>query len=374
MKSSPSLDELRQRLARIDRDLLELVSRRMRLASDIGQVKRGAELPTRDFRREKEVMEAARDAAGGLGVPAELAESLTRLLIRSSLTAQEQDRVVAEGQGDGCSALVIGGAGKMGRWFAQFLASQGFSVTVADPAGAPPGFALVDDWRTVARGQDVVVVAAPLGATAGILQDLAGLAPRGLVFDIGSLKGPLWGGLEGLAAAGCRVTSLHPMFGPDTALLSGRHVIFVDVGVADATRAARELFAPTMAELVDMRLEDHDRLIAYVLGLSHVLNIAFMTVLAESGSTAAELARLSSTTFDAQLQVAGRVSGENPHLYYEIQALNAYGQAPLQALGEALGRIRSLVGEADEAGFVDLMEGGWGYVRDWLARQSASGK
>ena len=157
-------------------------------------------------------------------------------------------------------------------------------------------------------------------------------------------------------------------------MLSGRHVIFVDVGVADATRAARELFAPTMAELVDMRLEDHDRLIAYVLGLSHVLNIAFMTVLAESGSTAAELARLSSTTFDAQLQVAGRVSGENPHLYYEIQALNAYGQAPLQALGEALGRIRSLVGEADEAGFVDLMEGGWGYVRDWRARQSASGK
>ena len=44
---------------------------------------------------------------------------------------------------------------------------------------------------------------------------------------------------------------------------------------------ARELFAPTMAEQVVMSLDDHDRLIAYVLGLSHALNIAFFTALAE---------------------------------------------------------------------------------------------
>ena len=31
-------------------------------------------------------------------------------------------------------------------------------------------------------------------------------------------------------SAGCNVTSVHPMFGPDTELLSGRHVIFIDVG------------------------------------------------------------------------------------------------------------------------------------------------
>ena len=61
------------------------------------------------------------------------------LLIRSSLTTQEQARVRAEGAGQGQRALVIGGSGKMGRWFVDFLDSQGFDVTVADPAGPVAG-------------------------------------------------------------------------------------------------------------------------------------------------------------------------------------------------------------------------------------------
>src|SRR5688500_19740217 len=48
---------------------------------------------------------------------------------------------------------------------------------------------------------------------------------------------------------------------------------------------ARGLFASTMAELVVVELEEHDRLIAFVLGLSHALNIAFFTALADRKST-----------------------------------------------------------------------------------------
>jgi chorismate mutase/prephenate dehydrogenase len=182
------------------------------------------------------------------------------------------------------------------------------------------------------------------------------------VFDIGSLKSPLRRGLRALADAGARVTSIHPMFGPDTELLSGRHVIFVDLGVADATRAARDLFASTMVEQVAMDLESHDRLIAYVLGLSHALNIAFFTALAESGETAPRLATLSSTTFDEQLGVASRVAGENPKLYFEIQSLNDYGTEALTALLYAMERIRSLVRAGDEHGFTALMERGRQYL------------
>ena len=116
--------------------------------------------------------------------------------------------------------------------------------------------------------------------------------PRGLVFDLGSLKTPLRAGLEALVQAGCRVTSVHPMFGPDTELLSGRHVIFIDLGDKEALAEAQELFAPTMAERVVMDLDEHDRLIAYVLGLSHALNIAFFTALADSGEAAPRLATL----------------------------------------------------------------------------------
>src|SRR5690606_36735845 len=119
--------------------------------------------------------------------------------------------------------------------------------------------------------------------------------PRGEVFDIGTLKTTLRQGIEALQSAGVKVTSVLPMFGPDTELLSGRHVIFIDMGNKQAIDVAQELFGSTMAEQVVMGLDEHDRLIAYVLGLSHALNVAFFTALAESGEAAPRLAQLSST-------------------------------------------------------------------------------
>lgn len=363
-----SLEKLRRRLTELDRELLRLASERQAVVEEIGQEKRGRGMPTRDFGREKQVLQEARSVANEYGLPEDLAEALLRLLIQSSLTTQEHARVLESAFGSGKRVLVIGGAGRIGRWFVEFLASQGFAVQVADPNGGVEGFPHLEDWRTSPLDQDLIVVATPLRITASILSELAGRRPGGLIFDVGSLKTPLRAGLEALRAAGCRVTSLHPMFGPDTQLLSGRHVIFVDLGVPDATREAKELFTPTMALQVDMSLDDHDRLIAYVLGLSHALNIAFFTALAESGEARGTLAKLSSTTFDAQLDVASRVACENPHLYFEIQSLNQYNRGPLAALGEAVERLRALVEGRDEQGFVKLMNQG----RTYLAARTAN--
>jgi chorismate mutase/prephenate dehydrogenase len=193
------------------------------------------------------------------------------------------------------------------------------------------------------------------------------------VFDIGSLKSPLRGGLAALRDAGCRATSIHPMFGPDTDLLSGRHVIFIDLGDASALDETRALFSSTMAELVVMSLDEHDRLIAFVLGLSHALNIAFFTALAESGEAAPRLARMSSTTFDAQLDVATKVAGENPDMYFEIQSLNDYGQDALAALKSAVDRLCAAVHERDGATFVAMMQRGQAYLQARQAVRSETG-
>jgi len=359
------LDRLRARLTELDRRILDAVAERQVVVEEIGAVKRDIGAATRDFAREKQVINAARASADELGISPALAEELMELLIRSSLTRQERARVRAEGRGHGRRALVIGGAGNMGLWFVDFLDSQGFDVTVADPAGPVEGFPHVVDWRTTDDHFDVTVVAAPIGVSAGILDDIADIGRGGLIFDIGSLKTPLDGALRRLAATGARVTSMHPMFGPDTELLSGRHVLFLEVGVPAATAEARQLFASTMAQQIEMDLEHHDRLIAYVLGLSHALNIAFFTALAKSGEKVPRLAELSSTTFDAQLDVANKVAGESPHLYFEIQAENPHNLATLRELAEAVDEITRLVESRDEAGFVGLMERG----RDYLARR-----
>ena len=209
----------------------------------------------------------------------------------------------------------------------------------------------------------MIIVAAPMQTSGQVLHELAEIRPSGLVFDVGSLKSPLRGALVALVEAGVKTASIHPMFGPDTELLSGRHVIFIDdLGVPAAKDEVRAMFAPTMANLVEMDLESHDRLIAYVLGLSHAVNIAFFTALADSGEAAPRLAELSSTTFDAQLAVASKVASESPHLYYEIQALNDYGTESLSALLYAVERLRSVIRAGDERGFAKLMERGYDYL------------
>ncbi|HEX4241145.1 MAG TPA: prephenate dehydrogenase dimerization domain-containing protein, partial [Steroidobacteraceae bacterium] len=119
--------------------------------------------------------------------------------------------------------------------------------------------------------------------------------------------------------------------------------------------------APTMVERVVMGLDEHDRLIAYVLGLSHALNIAFFTALADSGEAAPRLAKLSSTTFDAQLDVASRVAAESPELYYEIQSLNEYGGESLLALQHAVDRLVTSVRSGNAAEFTALMTRGRAY-------------
>ncbi len=362
-----ALDDLRTALTEVDDKLLELIARRQELVEQISATKLAAGTPTRDYQREKEVLSNAARKARSLGLPAGVAEDILKLLIETSLTRQEKARVAAEGTGTGKRALVIGGAGKMGGWFAEFLDSQGFEVTLADPrAGEESPFPAVEDWQQGSLDEDIIIVAAPLGITAEILSQLGQRKPPGLIIDVGSLKSPLRNALLDLLAAGCRVASIHPMFGPDTHLLSDRHIIFVDLGQPQALADAQSLFASTMAEQFVMQLEEHDRLIAYVLGLSHALNIAFFTALADSGELVPRLAEMSSTTFDAQLEVAGLVARDNPHLYFEIQTLNHYGTEALDALVAASETIRTLVREGDEAGFVSLMRAG----REYLAQRT----
>ena len=356
-----NLDELRERLTSLDKSLIKIIGERQSIVNEIGEYKLQVGRATRDFERERAVLDSARSEADRANIDPDLAEEVIKLLIRSSLTKQEKDRVVAEGKGDGRKVLVIGGAGRMGKWFVNFFDSQGFKTFVADRTINDDQFSF-SDWRKAGVKFDIIVVATPIEISAEILLELSKNKPEGLIFDIGSLKTPLRDGLKSLVNNGCMVTSLHPMFGPETELLSDRHLIFVDVGNDKATKKAKELFGSTMVKQLDMNIDDHDRLIAYVLGLSHALNIVFFTALSGSGEAAPKLAKLSSTTFDAQLLVSEAVASDSPELYFEIQRLNEYGIEPLDAMCASANMIREIVKSNDQKRFIELMEKGKEYL------------
>jgi chorismate mutase/prephenate dehydrogenase len=118
-----------------------------------------------------------------------------------------------------------------------------------------------------------------------------------------------------------------------------------------------------MAKCVEMTLDEHDKLVSFVLGLSHLLNIAFFTALSNSGEEIKRLHEISSTSFDSQLEVAQKISAENPHLYFEIQRLNRYRHLPQKSLTKALTEIIDTIESNNESNFVQYMTRGKEYLK-----------
>lgn len=348
--------ELRRRLDAIDDGIIDLIAERQAIVTTVGEHKLKTGAPLRHYAREREVIDRGVQRAEAQGVSGRVAREILETLIHHSLGKQEAHKLVHSEHGQGKQALVIGGFGRMGDWMSRYLDMVGYHVDVADPVEKESPFDRVPDWESVIGNYDLVVVAVPLRPSNAILHRLAELKPRALVFDIGSLKSPMRSGLQALAAADCRVCSVHPMFGPNEIGLSGRHILFVDVGNAEALAEARALFAHTAAECVDLSLEEHDEVMAWVLGLSHLVNIAFASALAESGEAVPLLRRISSSTFNAQLKVAAQVVSENPHLYYEIQQGNAMTGQVVEHFRRVFDNLARSVRTGDEISWTQAME------------------
>ncbi|MCW8926342.1 MAG: bifunctional chorismate mutase/prephenate dehydrogenase [Xanthomonadales bacterium] len=347
--------ELRQRLDVIDSHIVELIAERQAVVTTIGEHKLRTGLPLRHYEREREVIERGVARARTLGLEGAVARDILQTLIHHSLSNQETHKLVSSDHGQGQRALVIGGLGRMGAWMSRYLDMVGYRVDVADSATTDTPFQRVDDWPAVVHDYDLVVVATPLRPSNDILLRLAELKPDCLVFDIGSLKSPMREGLDAMRQNGCRICSVHPMFGPNDVGLSGRHILFVDVGDASALVEARALFAHTAADCVELSLEEHDEVMAWVLGLSHLVNIAFAGALARSSEAVPLLKQISSSTFNAQLEVATRVVTENPHLYYEIQQGNVNTAQVSEHFSNVLDELVKAVADKDEDVFIQLM-------------------
>lgn len=347
--------QLRQRLDQIDDDIIDLIAERQAVVTTIGEHKLQTGVALRHYAREREVIERGMARAESRGLAVGLAREILETLIHYSLGNQETHKLAQSAHGQGSRALVIGGLGRMGLWMSRYLDMVGYGVDVSDPAPSDAPYPRVEDWENLLDDYDLIVVAVPLRPTNAILHRLAELQPRGLVFDIGSLKSPMRSGLQAMQAAGCRVCSVHPMFGPDEIGLSGRHILFVDLGDRAALLEARALFAHTAADCVDLSLDEHDEVMAWVLGLSHMVNIAFASALAESGEAVPLLRQISSSTFNAQLKVAAQVVSENPHLYYEIQQGNRMTGDVIAQFMQSLETLAQAVRDNDETTWTRAM-------------------
>lgn len=344
------LDQLRQQVARLDREILEKISERLRTSRLIGEAKRRAQLPIRDFRVEASVMQRARQAATELGFDPALAESVLESLIEAAVQTQVAHQPVTH-KGEFQRVLIVGGSGRMGAWLRQFLEGQGHTVASCDPSGGD--FASLQ--AAAGESWEVVVLSTPLAMLPETLGQALALGGSPLIFDIGSLKSHLVQDLQKAAAQGHRVASLHPMFAPGTVVLTGRSLLVCDAGNAAATEQACDLFRETAVSLCPVPLEQHDQVMGALLGLSHTINLLFGQALCQLGLGFEKLGPIASTTFAKQAKTAAEVAAENPELYHQIQNLNQCTPQVYQALQVSLERLRDAALAAEAAPFLELM-------------------
>ncbi|MFW6436791.1 MAG: chorismate mutase [Halococcoides sp.] len=87
-----SLEELREEIQSIDRELVELIARRTYVADTIAEVKAEQGLPTTDEDQEARVMDRAGENAEQFDVDANLVKAIFRLLIELNKVEQRENR------------------------------------------------------------------------------------------------------------------------------------------------------------------------------------------------------------------------------------------------------------------------------------------
>lgn len=362
--SEERLDRLRRRIRNLDAAMLGLMAERMELAREVGQEKRTAGIPLRDFEVEKRVLERAAASAETLGLAPDLARTVMRQLVEEACRVQEVDHFSSY-SGEAESILVVGGAGKMGNWLVRFFETQGHRVLVFDPASRPADASAVATLSEGLAVATMVFVAVPLDRVAAAVDEIAAAGFTGVLCDVASVKEHLRPALEAARERGVAVTSIHPMFGAGARTLSDKVICLCDCGVPAATERVAALFRETAVTLVPLSLERHDEIAAYVLGLSHFLNLLFARVLATSGLSFAELAAVGSTTFHSQFATTESVVRENPLLYYEIQRSNRFSERLYRELERAAADWIGWVEKGEPAPFAAAMQ----ELAGWLDRR-----
>jgi chorismate mutase/prephenate dehydrogenase len=234
--------------------------------------------------------------------------------------------------------LLVGGAGRMGRLFARFFRRKGFRVLVHDPSGSVRGFASADlDAATTA---DVVCIAASLDQAPAALEAVLAHAPRGLVFDIASLKTPLLPLFSSARKAGVAIASAHPMFGPN-ARFKGNDFLVLDAGdPAAASRLAR-LFSGQGLRIRRMPVAAHDPWAARTMGLAHVAALAAAGALERLKVDAFDVDGRATTSFRHLLALVGPLLDQDPALTRAIQLQNPDAPWVAEVLAEEVEAIRA---------------------------------
>jgi len=228
---------------------------------------------------------------------------------------------------------IIGGTGSMGRWFGQFFSSCGHEVLVA-------GRHTELTYKDLAARSDVVVLSVPLKAALEIAAEVGPLLDDDqLLMDFCSLKEDILQRM--LASTTAQVCGTHPLFGPLTVSLENQNVVVCEGrGTRWLTWLESELRAGG-AVVTRTDPVTHDKHMAVVQGLSHLLTICLARTLQQLKMDPPAVLNYATPVFRIKLDIIGRIFAQDLDLYRSLIQQNRHVSQAIAAFLSAMDECRA---------------------------------
>lgn len=213
---------------------------------------------------------------------------------------------------------MIGAAGQMGSWFCKYFVELGFDVTGFD-SESEVNIKGVREASSLISGilkTDYVLLCTPTRRTPEIIRLIAKEMKRGsYLIDISSEKSKV---ISSLSKTPTKINPvcIHPMFGPGIRNVKKRNIISVPVRDAKMELGiAKKLFPG--ANFVTIDSSEHDKKVAIILGMPHLLNLCFASVISQEGYGQL-VDKMSGPTYRIQRTLAEGIMSEAPELIETI--------------------------------------------------------
>ncbi len=261
------------------------------------------------------------------------------------------------------SVAIIGGYGGMGQLFAQVLKRNGWDVTIAGPrpekgkkVAADLGAAYERDNKKAAEGADMTIITVPIRKTLDVIKEVAPALKKGsMLMDLTSVKEEPCRVMEKAAPDGVEVLGCHPVFGPMVEDFKGQNFVLCPVRAGKLTALVEQLLKKEGAKITKCAPEEHDRAMSLVQGMTHFMLISAGMAARDMGFKLDDTKGFSSPVYQLVLDLIGRILGQDPKLYAEIQLNNPETKSVREAYLRAAERLDGIIGRGDEGAFVDEM-------------------
>ncbi|UXD22826.1 hypothetical protein IPA_08605 [Ignicoccus pacificus DSM 13166] len=258
----------RKELDKVDRELLSLIAKRMKIVKDITEIKRKYGIPVFDKAREEQVLKTREIWGLEEGIDWRFVEEVFKLILQQSRSQQLYAK----------SKLYIGiyGYGGMARTLAEVFSRAGHKVVITGrnlEKAKELAQSLKVEWgepKEVASKVEWLILAVPPDALIDVVRELAPLMRSGsLLSDISSVKSGIVDKILKELPEYVEYISLHPLFGPDIDPI-GETIVMIPLKSYDYwVRELSQALVSMGFEVVTASPDEHDKAMAVTQVLHH---------------------------------------------------------------------------------------------------------